>query len=452
MAEPPSDFTENILFYLGNAPKPPTITQPTALDEVRKHDIEDYLSSEDPFSSSPDARHSPSPAHPRSDRPVAGSLPRSKAASSQKPHVIEDPRESETVKALENSLRLLRTELESVRRQSSFDVHNLRAEVEQESEQTRTQRRELDRMMQENERLRQQNQDLERLRFENGQIKARQDSQYLELEKAQAENVQLKQQHAVALGKLTVTLEKLTLDNEQLKTQHNHDQEQILKKSLHGLELERLNSENVRLSKTLTESTQSAKLAIQNLDLQREAQIQALKDEHKMLLQTKLAQADMQASQLEEQASDAQEVAEQRTAAIRGLQAQVAELKNQVVLANDRAEDVEKEKAADFAKLEVLVASCERKEERITRFKMKVTEIGKKNLDLAKEINVLRRQLSALKIESDTAQKTQQKELSHLRHECDGRGKLLMQYWGKIECGAALHGKAQPYKYIVEHK
>src|SRR6201996_5672466 len=56
----PSDFTENILFYMLHDAKQPNVTEPTKIDGQQKHDLEEYISSDDPFSSSPDARNSPS--------------------------------------------------------------------------------------------------------------------------------------------------------------------------------------------------------------------------------------------------------------------------------------------------------------------------------------------------------------------------------------------------------
>src|ERR1700760_1109172 len=56
----PSDFTENILFYMLPDAKIPNVTEPTTMGGEQKQDLEEYISSDDPFSSSPDARNSPS--------------------------------------------------------------------------------------------------------------------------------------------------------------------------------------------------------------------------------------------------------------------------------------------------------------------------------------------------------------------------------------------------------
>jgi len=456
----PSDFTENILFYLGDdAPKVPTITQPTALlDSSRRTDLEDYVSGEEPFSSSPDARNSPShhfidnkapqsphpmspqsspgspelvdspsplqpdynlsPTRPRPGRPISSGPPRSRGSQSRKP--VEGVKESDTVKALENSLKLLRAELESVRQQSAVEIKNLQTQFKwkstaQELEEAKSQQLELDGLSAEIGRLRlEHHQDVERLKTQNEQ--------------------QMQQQQA------------LEAENARLKAERERNIEQ----------LNRSRAETAELKNNVKESTRFAGTTIQTLKTDHLSIIEGLKEEHNMLLQAQSAQADMRISELEEQVSDAQDLASQRLQGIRKFETEISELKNQCVIANDRADDMErerdgleKEKAAELEKIDKLAASWERKVEVIAKLKKQVADTTQSNVELGKELNVFRRKLAAVEIESKGVSASHAKELASMRQESEKRGKMLLQYWGRSECGAAPNGSRQPYKYMV---
>jgi chromosome segregation ATPase len=494
----PSDFTENILFYMLPDAKIPNVTEPTTIGGEQKQDLEEYISSDDPFSSSPDARNSPSnlvvTAGPKLDSSAEDNLDdihsepspslrptsrlhatadermesparqrRRRSASSSAigdtlrrsrmrlPHsnAAQDRREidqMDIVKSLERSLQLLREELESVKQKSGNDIQRLKHETESlqriaaeskavpiptssqkegnlTSKSSSTNRR-VSVLSQENDAMRL---EMQRLKHEHvAELEAQKavhDSKMADLQS---------QLSSFQISATTNTTRIRSLESQVKSLQNMLDtSEESAQQAREDLQEEQRSSEsrieNLQDQLSLTEAKYlDAKDKIEELNgelstLRGATSKQKSNDELQKitsLLQKERKEVKRLSTELENQTTSSSEL---------------ADLHNEVMVSNDRAEDMQRDRDEARKKLDILARSLERH--------IKTEQSLRKELGTAKMHN------SDLKIEMKSKSQDWSAEKQVLLHEMELRSRLLLIEWGKNEIGAAAPGKPQGYKY-----
>lgn len=442
----PSDFTENILQYLLPDSKLPNVIEPTKIQGAQKLDMEEYVSSDEPFSSSPDARNSPSHLHRQmdeddqdSENDVRSEASPSERSQSRLRRLINEektpsrkgrtrsassstvgdalrrgnlrspiaqpivsyasPMESSaTVKALETSLRLLRQELESVKINSIADREAIRDDLE--------------------DRLRQERRTMQGLA---------------------GENISSKGVETEAMRALRHENEELKLEKLMLKQQLHDRRSPDLIDSVDSEIVQTLRNEVASLKQQLSSSSNSSnQLQAQITDLRQQLSSKtstsdALQAEVTSL-KHQLTTSSLTSKNLRAEISTLNEKVSSTTASNTS---HLADLQNELVIANDRTDDLLRDRDAEHAKLQKLATSYEK---RLRELKV-----------LKRQFDESQRQTASLKVELDSRANAWAVERTALDVECEKRGKLLMIEWGKRECGGGEHaggGLGQPYKYM----
>jgi chromosome segregation ATPase len=548
----PSDFTENILFYMLHDAKQPNVTEPTTISGEQKQALEEYISGDDPFSSSPDARNSPSnlvvTAGPKVDGPMARdhddvhSEPSPSLRPTSRLHArAEDNMESparqrgrrsasssaigdtlrrskmrlpeintahdrnemdqmNVVISLERSLKLLRQELESVKWKSAEDIRKLKNETQLLQRTAAESNRApivtssqgdaeiMAKLSLSEERIAKLLQENNAMRLEMHQLndkhaaeletqKAAHDSRIadlqLQLSSAQS-STNTNNTRTGALESQVMSLQSMLDRADDESAQHAQElrtlDSQI--KSLQSIidaadgsvqqakDLHALESQVRSLQSMLNTADESAQQAREDLQEERrssESRIENLQDQLS-LTETRYLDAKDRIDDLNGELSSlrasAQQTSNDELRKVNGLlqkerkevkrltaelskkstsSSELADLQNDAVVSNDRAEDMQRERDEAKNKLDIVARSLERhlKTERAIRKELSASQIYN----------------SELKLEMKSRLQEWDVEKQALLHEMELRSKMLLIEWGRNEVGPAPPGRPQGYKY-----